>query len=497
MIGSVAGMAHQATSTRPGPGAGVRAAVRAVTEGARASESLRAAWRTFAWSRLAILAVAAFAALSAGSGGVGAANAERFDEPSLTRPLGGLGDALASPLAHWDAVWYLGIAESGYPSADSPRAAFFPLYPLLTRAVAQAGGGSRGALLLAAYAVSLVALLAALVLLYRLAALELGRRLAAPTLLLLSVFPASLFLGAPYSESLYLLASVGAFYAARTGHWAWAGVAAAAASGTRSAGVLLLLPLALIYLYGPREGKGAVLAGEGKVQCLPEQRPGCAPPRTFRLRSSPKDKAPDRTLATGEGWLAALRPGYALRADAAWLLLAPAGLVAYATYLGFAHGDALAFGSVQEYWAREFAGPLKGFWEGVVAAVDGARQIASGSRDPVFFEQAGGDPFRAAAMNLMLLATLVFALAGTVGVLRRLPFAYGAYVAAALMLPLSYPVGPQPLMSLPRFVVVLFPIFMWLALVCGERRITDRAAAASAVGLGLFVTQFAGWQFVS
>ena len=40
-----------------------------------------------------------------------------------------------------------------------------------------------------------------------------------------------------------------------------------------------------------------------------------------------------------------------------------------------------------------------------------------------------------------------------------------AYVVAALALPLSFPVGPQPLMSLPRFLAVLFPIFMWLALV--------------------------------
>jgi hypothetical protein len=435
--------------------------VRGAGERARSSESLRAAWRAFAWSRLAILTVAAFAALSADQGGTGAANAERFDEPSLTRPLGGFGDALASPLARWDAVWYLGIAESGYPSADSPRIAFFPLYPLLIRAVAELGGGSEGALLLAAYAVSLAALLGALVLLYRLAALELGRRLAAPTLLLLCVFPASLFFGAPYPESLFLLTSVGAFYAARTGRWAWAAGAAAAASGTRSAGVLLLLPLAVIYMYGPREGTPAV-------------------------RSTP-----------GGEWLATLRPRYVLRSDAVWLALAPAGLVAYATYLGFAHGDPLAFGSVQEYWGREFAGPLEGVWEGLVAAVEGARQIASGARNPVFFEQAGGDPFRAAGMNLMLLATLAFALVGAVGVLRRLPLAYGIYVVAALMLALSYPVGPQPLMSLPRFVVVLFPIFMWLAIVCEERAITDRVAAASAVGLGLFVTQFAGWNFVA
>ena len=455
-------MAHQATSRRPRPAAGARAALRELAGRARASESLRTAWGAFAWSRLAIALIAVFAALTVGDGGIPKANAERFDRPALTQPLGGLGDALLSPLARWDAVWYLGIANSGYPSGDSPRVAFFPLYPLLTGGLAELGGGSNAALLLAGFAVSLAALLGALVLLWRLAALELGRPVAGATLLLLCVFPASLFLGAPYSESLFLLASVGAFYAARTGHWAWAGAAAAAASGTRSAGVLLLMPLALLYLYGPREDRPA----------------GAAAPRRA-------------------GWLGALRPVYAPRADAAWLLLAPAGLAAYAAYLGAAHGDALAFSSVQEYWGREFVAPLAGVYEGLVAGVEGVRQIASGAREPVFFEQAAGDPFRVAGMNLMLLATLAFAVVAAVGVLRRLPFAYGAYVVAALMLPLSYPVEPQPLMSLPRFLVVLFPIFMWLALVCERRGITDRVAAASALGLGLFVTQYAGWYFVA
>ena len=74
--------------------------------------------------------------------------------------------------------------------------------------------------------------------------------------------------------------------------------------------------------------------------------------------------------------------------------------------------------------------------------------------------------------------------------IRRLPAAYGAYVVGALALPLSYPVGPQPLMSLPRFVAVLFPLFMWLGLWLSEggrgRRLAvlvlgRRARRASAV----------------
>jgi hypothetical protein len=44
---------------------------------------------------------------------------------------------------------------------------------------------------------------------------------------------------------------------------------------------------------------------------------------------------------------------------------------------------------------------------------------------------------------------------------------------------------------------VLFPIFMWLAVVCDERRITERVVAVSAVGLGLFTAQFATWHWIS
>jgi hypothetical protein len=419
-------MAYEATPTRGGAIAAVRD-----------SEAFRAAWRVAVSTRAAVLLVGVFAALSFGpaSGGLARENADKFDDPSLTHVLA---DPVLAPLARWDSVWYLRIADSGYGDS-APRAAFFPLYPLLVRAVATPLGGSEAALLVAAYALSLAAFLAALFLLHRLTEFELGRRLARPTLLLLAVFPAAVYFGVPYSESLFLLVAVGAFYAARTGHWAWAGVCAGLASGTRSAGLLLLIPLVMLW-WGSR-------------------------PRRPR--------------------------------DAAWLALAPLGIAAYAAWLGLVEGDALRFLDVQAAWSRHLAVPLTGAWDGLVAAVDGVRQLASGSRTPVYFDAAAGDPFRIAAINVMLFVTLVFAVFACVGVWRRLPRAYGAWVAASLLLPLTFPVTPQPLMSLPRFVAVLFPLFMWLAIVCDERRITDLVAVGFAVGLGLFTAQYASWHWIS
>src|SRR5918996_3702119 len=419
-------MAYEATPTA----ARVVAAV-------RGSDAVRAAWSVFWSARAAVLVVAIFAALSFGpaAGGLAERNAATFDEPALTQAVA---DPLLAPLARWDAAWYLRIADSGYAGSDA-RAAFFPLYPLLVRALATPFGASPGALLVAAYAVALAAFLAALVLLYRLVSLELGRPLARPALLLLSVFPAALYFGAPYSESLFLLLAVGAFYAARTGRWACAGAAPCGAAATRRAGILLVLPLAMLW-WGSRDRRAR---------------------------------------------------------DVAWLLLAPLGLAGYALFLGLAEGDAWRFLDVQDAWSRELTVPLAGAWDGFTAAIDGARQLASGQREVVYFERAAGDPYRIAAVNLMLLGALVFAVVACVGAFRRLPKAYGAWVAASLVLPLTFPVKPQPLMSLPRFLAVLFPIFMWLAVWSEERRATARVAAVSALGLGLFTAQFASWHWVS
>src|SRR5688572_5134823 len=269
-----------------------------VLSAVRRSEAVPAAWRVFWTTRAAVLVVAIFAALSFGPAGGGLAeeNAAKFDEPALTHALA---DPLLAPLARWDSVWYLRVADSGYGDS-APRAAFFPLYPLLVRAIATPLGGSYAALLIAAYLVSLAAFFGALVVLFRLTELELGRRLARPALLLLALFPAALYFGAPYSESLFLLLAVVAFYAARSGRWAWAGTCAALASGTRSAGLLLLIPLGLLWWSSrPRHAHGR-----------PAPR---GPARLSRTRLAPASPAQRRLAAAGacrdRGVRGVARPG--------------------------------------------------------------------------------------------------------------------------------------------------------------------------------------------
>jgi hypothetical protein len=151
----------------------------------------------------------------------------------------------------------------------------------------------------------------------------------------------------------------------------------------------------------------------------------------------------------------------------------------------------------QEIWFREWGGPLGAVPDGLAAAWDGVRQLLSGSRTPVYFEQAGGDPFDVARRTITDAAFLLAAVAALAVALRRLPVAYGAWAAAALAIPLSYPVGPQPLMSVPRFALVLFPLQVAAAAWLVDRRLGRASLAASLLGLAAGSALFTTWRFVA
>jgi hypothetical protein len=84
----------------------------------------------------------------------------------------------------------------------------------------------------------------------------------------------------------------------------------------------------------------------------------------------------------------------------------------------------------------------------------------------------------------------VFALVAVLGALRRLPLAYSAYALVGVLLPLSYPVDGEPLQSFPRYIVVLFPLFIWLALWTDRGRryplVLAGSAALETIAVGLF-----------
>jgi hypothetical protein len=471
--------------------------------------AVRETWRALWVSRLLVWVAGAGTVATLGFGPVRHA----FDPPGATRGFGWLGDLLAAPAARWDSAWYLTIAHYGYRpdlgAFTASRTAFFPLYPLGLRALSDLGAPP----LLAGVLLSLLALAFGLYGLHRLTTLEAARlrlpaagQIARLALLSSAFAPMAFFFSAVYSESLYLALSVGVFLFARRGRWALAATCAALAGATRSSGILLALPLALLYLYGPREDRlpdreraaaGAAPVVEGTptavaaVVTMPRA-------RAVGARGSLLARPRALALAAGGALLARLRPRYRLRADCLWMLLVPAGLLLYIAHLALGGGDAFSPFAAQSGWSRHFAGPFGGVWDGLRAAWGGARQLLSFQRSHLYYPVAGGSPQVAAGHNLMLLVFLVAGGVSLVGVLRLLPLAYGAYVLGALALPLSYPVSSQPLMSLPRFLLVLFPLNIWLATRLAPRPALARLVlVVSALALAFFAADFSTWHWVA
>ena len=176
---------------------------------------------------------------------------------------------LANLLARWDTFFYYTIATDGYHWDPAVflhyNVVFFPMYAMLMR-----GGGVLlgGHPLLAGLIVSLTAFAGALAVLCRLARLELGDDYAWRVVLLISTFPYALYYSAVYTESLFLLLSVGAFYAMRRGRLGWVAVCGLAAGLTRPNGFWLALPLACLALWPPDRASS---------------RAGAPPPVPFRL----------------------------------------------------------------------------------------------------------------------------------------------------------------------------------------------------------------------
>ena len=360
--------------------------------------------------------------------------AARWDDPSLTHDLGAVTDVWA----RWDSVWFLRIAEHGYDAASGGASAFYPLYPA---AVGLLGRMFFGHYVLAGILVSLAATLGAFFLLHRIAEERLGADGARRAVLYLALFPFALFLQAVYSESLYLLLTLAAFLLAERRRFPAAGAVAGLALLTRPTGIALLPALALL-AWRERE----------RVRAL------------------------------------------------AWLGLAPLLFAAYPLYLWRADGDPWAFLRAQRLWSRHLspAGPLGGIWDGLRAGWAGIEQLASGSHTHIYWTAVRDtDPIRAATLNLECLAFLVFFAVLTVVAWRRFGAPYGLFAALSLAIPLSVPSERWPLLSMPRFGLTIFPLFLALASLGGRPRAHTAIVAVSSLLLGVSVVQWALWQWVA
>jgi hypothetical protein len=395
-----------------------------------------AVWRPFWLSRLIVLATGVAAALLLGA----PRGPWVLDPAGAASSLGRVGNVLAAPVVRWDAIHYLQIAQHGYQ--DVRDTAFYPLYPILIRA----GSVLTHSLVIAGVLISLGSMLAALVIVRRLAELELGRPTADLTVWLIAFGPMAVFLSAIYTESLFIALSAGTFYAARRGRWAAAGALGCLAAMERSSGVFLLAPVLVMFFYGPRD-----------------------------------DASP---LKASSRW----RPRYRFSPSVLWSALIPSGAAAVAGYWAL-RGFGLTAGvhAQEHYQHHQLTLPFVAAWDAVIAAWHQIELIARGGFTAI--------PF--ANQALFQIVALCVALVLTVGVFRRLPFAYGIYCLLGLvLLHLSAPTPSDPLAGFARYASLRFPLFMVAAAWAVERERTQVLLLVCGLLMVFFTFQFSSWNVI-
>ncbi len=366
-------------------------------------------------------------------------------------PLTGLAHWLVEPLRNWDGLWYRLIALEGYAGGtQSAKAAFWPLLPGIMRGGSELTGWTPESV---GYLVANLAFLGALLILYRLILLDFGDAvLARRTLWALALFPTALFFSAVYTESLFLFLSVAALYLWRRDMFWLAGLVGVGAALSRSGGVFLILPfLALLW---------------------------------------------DRHRTDWRGYWPGIIPAF-------FPALGPA---LFGALLHQEQGNWRAFIDVQEQWNRYSALP----WETLRCAMSTCHTLGGEPdgvswgwlttlvNDPSWATITSND-WRVSVANsdvLELAVTVLFLILALLG-LKLLPLYQTVWVLPALIIPLLQPSEVHALMSMPRFVLVLFPLFIILARLLRPRALRIPWFIVSTTLLVLLSVQFALWYWVS
>jgi hypothetical protein len=153
--------------------------------------------------------------------------------------------------------------------------------------------------------------------------------------------------------------------------------------------------------------------------------------------------------------------------------LIPLGLLMYMGYLWVLRADPLYFSHVQSHWNRHLAPP----WVSLMNA----------------FAKLHGTSAQALAHQSLEISFTLLMIAVLLAGWHALRPSYIAYMALSILVPMS----TSNLMSMPRFALVLFPMFAILAR-WGERPWVNTVIVAFSLPLlGLFTVLFADWYWVA
>jgi len=154
------------------------------------------------------------------------------------------------------------------------------------------------------------------------------------------------------------------------------------------------------------------------------------------------------------------------------------GTLSYMAYWGAKAGDWLAPVTRQTNWERVFSWPCATLTQGTRLA----------------FRYIGNTSGGYWLIDWLIVVPMLAA--GVYGLFHLRP-SYGVYVWGGLLAPLSFIFEGRPLMSMPRFVLPLFPLFWAIADATLGKRVPHVAVVAvGGVGLGLLTVLFVNWYYI-
>jgi hypothetical protein len=389
----------------------------------------RAAWSPFIGTRPAILFVGYMAVVMLGY---------NHGRP----PLRLSENEVANLQVRWDMAWYFGIATEGYrvishdPTAQQ-NIVFFPAFPMLMRAAGRLLGGATMAFVVGGTLVALGGFFWALTYLFRLARDLTGDDDPARyAVWLLAAYPFALFYGAVYTESLYLLGAVAAFFHFRRREWWAAGAWGLLVGLTRPNGCFLSIPLAVMaaapWLPSWVGGQGTGIGEQGSGT-------------RGEQAQTREDRRPLRRLVPALA--AAAMPGI--------------GVLLYSAFVWRIAGDPLAWAEGHAAWGREY--------QGLSTLISDRYSWLANEGVYAYTSQVPGDLLNGLGALFVLLAT--------VPVARRFGLAYALFILVNILPPMA----AGGMLSVGRFSSVLFPAFIWFAAVIPVRHRTGWLASFMAV----------------
>ena len=307
---------------------------------------------------------------------------------------------------------------------------FFPLWPLLIHWVGTLFGGSTTSYYVAGLLLANVFFYLALVVFYRLLSEDFEPTVAKNALFYLAFYPYALFFFAGYAESLFLLLCLAVFFFLQHERWWLAGLCGFLAALTRSPGVLLVVPFLITLL------QRIWTRGRDKQTNWQQKLQACLP-----------------------------------------LVLIPSGVLVFMLYLGITKGNPIAFSTEEaQSWNRHLTLPFIS----IITAIQ------------TFFHPSS---LILHLLNFLDLAFTLIPLAILAIGWKHLPLHYSLFALVAALFSLSYPQGTiDPLTAAPRFMMVIFPIIVILA-IWGKQPRLDRIVTACllpifAINVVLFINHY-------